>query len=116
MTNIVTVTEIVRCRWCGRRVEVAAGRGRPRGYCRRSCRQRAYEARRRAAELGVGETEVIMTKAELQDLQDRIYVLQCAVEDVERDLASDDRPAAVQEALAWLLANARPLTSPPRSA
>ncbi|WP_431777004.1 hypothetical protein [Streptomyces cucumeris] len=32
------------CAWCGRPVR-QSGTGRPREYCRRSCRQRAYEER-----------------------------------------------------------------------
>jgi hypothetical protein len=86
---------------------------RPRGFCRRSCRQRAYEARRRARELGVADSEVVLRRAELAELQDRIFVLRCAVEDVERDLADDDSPESVRAALAWLLANARPVTELP---
>ncbi len=35
-----------RCRWCARRLPEPASTGRPRLYCRRSCRQRAFEARR----------------------------------------------------------------------
>ncbi len=107
------MTEIVRCGWCGRKVDPVPGRGRPRTFCRRSCRQRAYEARRRARELGVGEAEVVIRRAELADLQDRIYVLQCAIEDVDRDLAGDASPDAVRSALDWLVANARPVTDVP---
>jgi hypothetical protein len=79
-----------RCLWCGREYESAAGPGRPRRYCRRSCRQRDYEARRRAAELGLGEDELIMTRQELHELRDRLYLLAQTVEDVERDLTDDD--------------------------
>lgn len=46
--------------------------GRPRQYCRRSCRQRAYEARRRAAELGFGDEELVVTRNELFDARDRL--------------------------------------------
>ena len=83
-------TRAARCQWCGREYESAAGPGRPRRYCRRSCRQRDYEARRRAAELGLGEDELIMTRQELHELRDRLYLLAQAVEDVERDLTDDD--------------------------
>ncbi len=40
-----------RCAWCRRELARAAAVGRPRAYCRRSCRQRAFEARRAAEEL-----------------------------------------------------------------
>jgi hypothetical protein len=106
------VTEIVRCGWCGRKVDLVPGRGRPRGYCRRSCRQRAYEARQRALELGIGDAEVVLRRVELADLRDRIYVLQCAIEDVDRDLAGDASADAIRAALDWLLVNARPVADP----
>ena len=38
------------------------GAGRPRRYCKTSCRQRDYEARRRAAELGLSEGELVVTR------------------------------------------------------
>ena len=99
-----------RCRWCGRPFEVIAGPGRPQEYCRRSCRQREYEARRRSTELGLGEAELIMARSELDALRDALYVLEAAVEDVDRDLrGGSDDPAEVRRALDWLLTAARPL-------
>jgi hypothetical protein len=99
-----------RCRWCGRGFARTEGPGRPAKYCRRSCRQRDYEARRRAKELGLGETELVMARSELDDLRDALYVLEAAVEDVDRDLedAAED-PRELRRALDWLLAAARPL-------
>lgn len=99
-----------RCRWCHRPVpERAVPSGRPRLYCRRSCRQRDYEARRRAAELGLGESELVVARSELEELRDSLYVLACAVEDVEKDLAEAPGAPPYAEALAWLLDAARPL-------
>jgi hypothetical protein len=89
----------------------AAPTGRPRVYCRRSCRQRDYEARQRAAELGLSESELVMARSELEDLKDKLYVLEAAVEDVDRDLAASDTPADVRGALDWLLKAARPLAT-----
>jgi hypothetical protein len=91
------------CRWCGRPFPITSRTGRPREYCRRSCRQRHYEARRRAGELGLGEHELVVTRTELESLRDRLYVLACAVEDVERDVDAQTEDAEVREALAWLL-------------
>jgi hypothetical protein len=107
------VTKQGRCRWCGRPFDVAAGPGRPREYCRRSCRQRDYEARRRAADVGLGDAHLVMARAEVDTLHDRLYELEAAVEDVERDLAAADPPGErdYREALDWLLSVARPLTS-----
>lgn len=67
-------------------------------------------ARRRAAELGLGESELVMARAELEDLRDALYVVEAAVEDVERDLAeAGDDPVEVRRALDWLLEAVRPL-------
>src|SRR4029078_10634368 len=66
---IVTVTKYP-CVWCGRRFVVRGGAGRPRRYCRQSCRQRDYEARRRSAELGLSEGELVITRAELESVRD----------------------------------------------
>ena len=77
------------CRWCGRQFTPSAGAGRPRRYCKRSCRQRDYESRRRAGELGLGEDELILTRQELNELRDRLFVLSETIKDVERDLTDD---------------------------
>jgi hypothetical protein len=71
------------------------------------------------------EGELVVTKASLDELHDELYVLACAVDDVERDLAAaGDAPKAseLRQALEWLLDAARPLRdreipaspSPPR--
>jgi hypothetical protein len=101
-----------RCRWCARPFTVAPGPGRPRLYCRRSCRQRDYEARRQAEDLGLGDARLVVARAELDALHDRLYELEAAIEDVDRDLAAttpgeDD----YREALDWILRAARPLTT-----
>ena len=99
-----------RCAWCGRTYEVKPGRGRPQLYCRRSCRQREYESNRRSRELGLSETELVVTRDELEQLRDALYVLEAAVQDVERDLEGGaDDPAEVKRAVDWLLEAARPL-------
>lgn len=48
-----------------------------------------------------------MARAELDALHDELYVLACAVEDAERDLAAN--PADVRGILEWVLEAARPL-------
>lgn len=58
----------------------------------------------------MAEHDLIVTRAELDDLHDRLYVLEAAMEDAERDLAGGDASAAAyREALDWVLAAARPL-------
>ena len=98
-----------RCAWCRRPLPPPAATGRPRAYCRRSCRQRAFEARRRLAELGLGDAELVVARRDLDALRDALYVLEAAIEDVERDLALRRDPDDLEAALAWLLAAARPL-------
>lgn len=104
-----------RCRWCGRPFEVAGGPGRPREFCKAGCRQADYVARQRNAELGISETELVVTRAALDELRDRLYVLEAAVEDVDRDLEAAEGEQDVRDALSWLLAAARPLCGQPTS-
>lgn len=58
---------------------------------------------------GLGDDDVIVDRQRLEEVQDALYCLQAAIEDVDRDIAG--RPAAreVREALDWLLVNARPV-------
>ena len=60
--------------------------GRPPQFCRRSCRQRAYEARRRSAELGLGDEELVVTRNELADLRDRLLEVTDAMGDAGASL------------------------------
>jgi len=69
-------------------------------------------ARQRSTEVGLSEAELIVTRAALDDLRDRLYVLEAAVDDVDRDLAEADGEDDVRAALDWLLAAARPLLDP----
>ncbi|MGZ4740956.1 MAG: hypothetical protein ACXVLM_17040 [Ilumatobacteraceae bacterium] len=106
-----TQEQASRCRWC-RRVLPSQKLGRPRVFCSQACRQWDWVGRQRARELQLNENELIVAKATLDELHDELYVLACAVEDVERDLASaGDKPAAkdLDQMLAWLLDAAQPL-------
>ncbi len=53
----------------------------------------------------------MVTRAELEALHDRLYALEAAVEDVDRDLAATARPTVrdYREAVEWLLSATRPL-------
>lgn len=68
-------------------------------------------ARQRAHELELSENELVIARDELDALHDELYVLACAVEDVERDLDASGRRTATElnDALRWLLEAARPL-------
>ncbi|MFL6204645.1 MAG: hypothetical protein ACJ739_04785 [Acidimicrobiales bacterium] len=98
-----------RCGWCRRVLEARSGPGRPQVFCRQACRQAAYVAGRRRDELGLSETELVIARRELDDLRDKLYVLEAAIEDVERDLTEAEGEEDVRQALAWILDAARPL-------
>ena len=67
-------------------------------------------AGRRRDELGLSEEELIVARQALDELRDQIYVLEAAVEDVERDLAGGQpTPEELHEAVQWLLEAAKPL-------
>jgi hypothetical protein len=88
---------------------VATGAGRPRLYCKQACRQRDYESRRRAAELGLGEHELVVTRAELEALRDRLFVLERTVEDAEVDLRQPEarRATELRRIMGYVLESAR---------
>ena len=96
-------TEPRRCGWCCRVLPDQVTVGRPRMYCGQACRQRAYEQRTATAKAGLSGDVVLVTRAELDGLQDRLYQLRCALEDVQTLL--DDRPtkAELERSLADLV-------------
>lgn len=50
-----------------------------------------------------------MTRQELEALRDQLYVLEAAIEDVERDLTKSSTRRDLEDALSWVLDAARPL-------
>ena len=76
----------VRCEWCGGEFATQRGPGRPARYCRRSHRQRAYEARRQAVARGIRPDEVLLSRRTWDRLRDALYRLEAASEDVAMDL------------------------------
>ncbi len=66
-------------------------------------------ARKLAAGHGLGDDDLIVSRTQLEELQSRVYCLQAALEDVERDLAQSNEPRDVQDALDWLRENAVPV-------
>lgn len=98
-----------RCEWCRRPLPATKGPGRPRRYCRQACRQQAYEARRRAAEIGLADDELIVARRRLEALYDGLYALELSVADVEVALADEDGAQRARSLLSWLLASAHDL-------
>ncbi len=74
------------CAWCGREV-VTEGPGRTRKYCRRSCRQRAYEARTALAGSSLPPDSVVLTAQEAEAVGERMFEVRCAAEDVRTAIA-----------------------------
>src|SRR5262245_43729270 len=106
------MTELRRCRWCRRVLPARPGRGRPRVFCSQPCRQWDWVARQRARELELDEGGLVVAKASLDELHDELYVLACAVDDAERDLAAAGaKPTTgeLRDILDWILQAARPL-------
>ena len=58
----------------------------------------------------MAEHELVITRAELDDLRDKLYVLECAIADVRQDVADGEDLA---QALTWILDAAEPLVGVP---
>lgn len=69
------------CAWCGQSM-VDSEHGRRRKYCKRSCRQRAYEQRALTEGTSIPSDAVILTQAEVSYFGDRLFALRCAAEDL----------------------------------
>ena len=102
-----------RCRWCRRVLQERSGPGRPRAYCSQPCRQWDWVARQRAREVQLSDEQLVMAREELNDIHDALYVLSCAVDDVQRDLADIEKPSAkeLRDMLKWILECAEPIGS-----
>ena len=112
MRDDFVMTQARRCRWCRRVLPVASGRGRPREFCSQRCRQWEWVSRQRARELELSDGELVVARTVLDELHDELYILACAVDDTERDLAAlpeKAKPADLRQILDWLLDAARPL-------
>jgi len=71
-------------------------------------------SRQRAEELALSEGELVVTKASLDELHDELYVLACAVDDADEDLATElgtarPRVTELRRIVSSLLDAARPL-------
>lgn len=83
-----------------------AGTGRPRQYCRQSCRQRAYEQRSliTTGRAGALPTDaVVLSAEEATALADRVYQVRCAAEDIATALDEGAGPAELRELCDTLL-------------
>lgn len=103
------MTKPDRCGWCGAPVGDQPKVGRKRRYCHPACRQQAYLARKLAAAHQLGDDEVIVRRDDLVELQDAVYALASALEDVAGDVEDARTMADVRRALDWLVAQAEPV-------
>jgi hypothetical protein len=92
-----------RCGWCRRVLPQQGSVGRPRLYCGQPCRQRAYEQRTTTTKAGLSGDVVVVKRAELDGLQDRLYQLRCALEDVQTLLTERPTKAELERSLADLV-------------
>jgi hypothetical protein len=93
-----------RCRWCGRRFEVEKGPGRPREFCRQACRQRDYEARRGGRQLVTDGDVLVLPRRAVHDLQDRLWLVEAAVDDARTAVDERASAGACRRVLAELVA------------
>ncbi len=101
--------EVRHCGWCGQRLPEDGKVGRPRRYCSQSCRQRAYERRSAVQRGGLPEDAVVLSAAELADLQDRLFQLRCAAEDVVTAADDGAAPGELKSLAAAVVENAHGL-------
>src|SRR3978361_1473894 len=93
-----------RCRWCGRRFPAATGPGRPREFCRQACRQRDYEARRGGRQLATEGDVLVLPRRAVHDLQDRLWLIEAAVDDARLAVDENASSRAAQQILEQLVA------------
>jgi len=107
------VADVAKCVWCRTPLPVQTGSGRPRRFCTQACKQWDWVARQRASELALSEDELVVTRSELDALRDQIFILKCAIDDVEQDLDPSIDPTTrdFKAALTWLLDAAKPLVT-----
>ena len=70
--------------------------GRKKRYCSQSCRQRGYEQRVRLREAGVRNEATILDTRQLDRLDDALFELRCAAEDLNIALAEGANPRELQ--------------------
>nr|WP_040518059.1 hypothetical protein [Gordonia aichiensis] len=81
--------------------------GRRRKYCKRSCRQRAYEQRALTEGTSIPSDAVILTRTEVSDLGDRLFALRCAAEDLATAVDEDADSTTLAELAAEIVTLAK---------
>lgn len=73
--------------------------GRPRTYCRRSCRQRAYEARTLALQHGLTESKMVVERSDYERLIDLRYKVAEALSDYEWEAPTNSAESVLVRSL-----------------
>ena len=94
------------CEWCGSEVQ-PSGRGRPRKFCSQACRQRAYEQRNAVAGTNIPARAVIIQPERVDKLQDSLFELRCAAEDIQTVNTEGAAPEEISQLCDKLVALAR---------
>lgn len=77
----ISPTPPATCAWCGQELH-GNPRGRPKKYCSPSCKQRAYEQRRKLSGTEIPAEAVIIQPERAAALKDSLFELRCAAEDI----------------------------------
>jgi hypothetical protein len=103
-TRCATTVGTQRCGWCYYPLGPLNEKGRRRHYCSQSCRQRAYQSRKRARQLGLGEGELVVSSVLLGRMNRRLQALEEALSEAETAnvQATDERVARLCEAASRL--------------
>jgi ribosomal protein L24E len=84
-----TTPKVAQCTYCGRAFVPNQGVGRPGKYCRRSCRQRAFEMRRHAGDQAWSDARLIVMAERLAAHEDAIDRVRELVDELRADAADD---------------------------
>ena len=71
------------CEWCRQPLGPRNHSGRKRVYCSQSCRQRAYQSRKRSKQLNLREGELVVSSVLVTRMNRRLKVLEKALTEVE---------------------------------
>src|SRR3984957_19476971 len=83
------------CEWCGSPLGPRSHSGRTRLYCGQSCRQRAYQSRKRSKQLSLREGELVVSSVLVTRLNKRLRALDKALVEVEEaELHTNDQRIA----------------------
>jgi len=81
------------CEWCRQPLGPRNQSGRTRVYCSQSCRQRAYQSRKRSRQLSLRDGELVVSTVLVARMNKRLQALEIALSEVEAAnlQATDDR-------------------------